>query len=85
MHGAGNGFATVMASVSCIDDTAVPVFEIAVFEFQPERDDATARVVVHALHDGDNGLNGEYMTCEGAARDKVDALYLHSSDPDAPG
>ena len=84
MYGAGNGFATVMTALSCIDDTAVPRFEIVVLESQPESDGSPARVNVYALNDAESDLAGSYTACEGPARQRVEDLYLRGIS-DNPG
>lgn len=69
--GRGNGLNTVMVAVSCIDDVAVPEFELLALEFQGDEATGTGRVDVYPV--GQPGawgaaLVGEYVSCAPEAR-----------------
>ncbi|MFV0293987.1 MAG: hypothetical protein ACK5II_12570 [Paracoccus sp. (in: a-proteobacteria)] len=70
LAGRGSDLPTVMVTISCIDDVAVPQFDILVLENWPQDEDHDARVVVYPLMAQENEpgrLTGDYVECEGPA------------------
>ena len=69
--GRGSGLNTVMVAVSCIDDVAVPEFELLALEFEGGEATGTGRVNVFPVGEpGEWGaqLVGEYVSCEPGPR-----------------
>ncbi|MFD1795279.1 hypothetical protein FQV27_08940 [Paracoccus aurantiacus] len=70
MYGRGNDLPTAMVTVSCIDDTAVPVLGILALEYWPARTPDAARLVVSLVANEElEYLAGEYQGCTGAEGD----------------
>ncbi|MDO5605106.1 MAG: hypothetical protein Q4G25_08100 [Paracoccus sp. (in: a-proteobacteria)] len=75
LPGRGNGWPTVMTTLSCIDDVAVPSFDILVLEYEPAGDHGAARVHVYPLdgrEEAAGGIADTYQECDGSAAEWLD-------------
>lgn len=76
--GRGSGLNTVMVALSCIDDVAVPEFELLALEFDGDEATGTGRVNVYPVgQPGEWGasLVGEYVSCDPGPRATLTEMF----------
>ena len=79
LYGRGSDLGTSMVALSCIDDVAVPEFQLVVLEHEPTDSSGQGRVTVYPVgQPGEwaSGVLGEYVTCEGEAGSLLEDLFL---------